>query len=253
MPEVKFNFGEWDVESLRVSLFSPVGSPTSAKPELWEKVTGEEPDSIDTRPRERVTRALGHVEQNNLQLLVREERLDWIIQPNIDSHMPTDPVPTLKDTQDTLQILQKATRCSLETISIVQRFAFSPVLIKHVPDPTAGIAQLSRYLPRLNTDSMEGLDFIYQTNVRQRSTSVPHVRINRLSKWSIVQVGTLELKIRASERPHVNTPSVRYARMLNLDVNSDPTTGAMSNDKIPRLFDELVVLANQVATKGDIS
>ncbi len=253
MSEVNIGFGEWDIESLRVSLFSPVGSLISAKQDIWQKVTDNEPDSIDTRPRERVTRAVGSVDKNNLQLLIREDRLDWIIQPNIDSHLPTDPVLTLKDTNETLALLQKATRYSLETISIVQRFAFSPVLIKHVSEPTAGLSQLSRYLPRLDTASMEGSDFIYQNNVRQRSTSVPHVRINRLSKWSIAQIGSLELKVRASERPHVNTPSIRYARMLNLDVNSDPTTGAVSGDKIPGLFDELVTLANQVATKGDIS
>ena len=253
MPEVNLNFGEWDVESLRVSLLSPVGSSTSAKPELWQEVTGKEPDSIDTRPRERVTRALGGLEKNNLQLVIMDDRIDWILQPNTNSHLPTDPVLLLKDIDDVLPLLQKATRCSLETISIVQRLAFSPVLIKHVPEPSIGIRQLSKYLPRMNTEALEGLDFVYQINVRRRSESVPHITINRVAKWSIMQVGTLELKVRPSERPHIDSPKVTHARMLHLDVNSDPTTGAMSRDKTSGLFAELITLANQLATEGDIS
>ena len=66
MTEVKFDFGEWDVESLRVSIFHPVALSTSVRTGLWEKVTGDRPESIDSRPREGVTRESGIVRWRKL-------------------------------------------------------------------------------------------------------------------------------------------------------------------------------------------
>ena len=253
MTEVKFDFGEWDVESLRVSIFYPVGLGTSAQTGLWAKVTGNKPESIDSRPRERITREVGRLGENNLLLTTQDERIDWLIQPIVVPNQRVGTVLMLKNVGTTSPILRKAIRYSLETIPLVQRLAFSPVLIKQVPDPTEGLKQLSRYLPRLDLESLEGSDFIYQVNRRRRSASVPHVRVNRLARWSTEQIGGLEVQVRPSGQPRIQTAEDGFARKLLLDVNTTPESGAMSNDKVPSLFHELVTLAGELSTEGDIS
>lgn len=253
MTEVKFDFGEWDVESLRVSIFHPGGSVSSTRTALWAMVADSEPESIDSRPRDRVTRLTGSVGGDNLVLAVQEERIDWLIQPIVVPNQRPVTALTLKSAEDALPILQRAVQYSLETIPLVQRLAFSPSLIRQVLNPTLSLKQISNYLPRLDLDSVEGSDFVYQINRRRRSLSVSHAQINRLAKWSTVQVGGIEFKMRPSGQPRLQTTEVGFARKLELDVNTTPETGAMSNDKIPGLFDELITLAGELAIEGDIS
>ena len=252
MPEANFDRGDWDVESLRASIFHPPAPSTAAQSGLWEKATGNQPESIDSRPKRRITRVVGNVGENNLTLAIQDQRIDWVVQP-IPSNQPSVPLLTLGAVEDVLPLLRKAIQCTLETTPTVLRMAFNPVLVKEVPDSETGLRQLSKYLPHLGLDSMDGMDFIYQINRRQRSTSVPHVRINRLAKWSTEQIGGLELRVSPSDQPRLETTGLSFARKLNLDMNTDPKSGAMSRDKIADLFDELVSIAGELATEGDIS
>ena len=249
MPEANFDRGDWDVESLRASIFHPPGTNAVAQSGLWEKATGNQPESIDSRPKSRITRVVGNVGENNLTLGIQDERIDWLVRPN----QPIGPLPTLGAVEDVLPLLRKAIQCTLETTPTVLRMAFNPVLVKQVPDPATALSQLSKHLPRLSLDSMDGTDFIYQINKQQRSASVPHVRLNRLARWSTELMDGLELTVGPSNQPRVKTTGLSSARKLNLDMNTDPTSGAISRDKIADLFDELVSIAGEIATEGDIS
>ncbi len=253
MLEASFNCGDWDVESLQAAIFHPSEPSAAAQSGLWEKATGNQPESIDSRPKIRMTRVVGSVGEDNLTLAIQDERIDWVVRPRVPSNQPSGPLFTLGAVEDVLPLLRKAIQYTLETTQIVSRMAFIPVLVKQVPDTATGLKQLSKYLPHLGLDSMDGVDFTYQINRRRRSTSVPHVRINRLAKWSTEQIGGLELRVSPSDQPRLKTTGSSYVRKLNLDVNTDPTSGAMSRDKIAGLFDELVSIAGELATEGDIS
>ena len=251
MTEVRVDFGEWDVESLRVSTFYPKAPVASLRAGLWERVTGTQPESIDSRPREGITRESGDVEGNLLVLTSQDDRIDWLVQPIVPSNQRVDSVLMLKAPGDVWPILQRSLRSTLETVPLVQRLAFGSSLIKQVPNPASALRQLSRYLPRLDLDSTEGSDFVYQVNRRRQSASVPHARVNRLAKWSTAQVGGLQVRVRPSGQSRVQTADVGYMRRLDLDVNTTPESGAMSNDKISSLFEELITLASELATDGD--
>ena len=254
MLEANFDFGDWDVESLRVSIFHPSGSSRSTRSGLWKEVTGTEPESTDSRPREGVARELGVIGGNNLVLSTQRGRIDWLVQPALVVPNQQAGTPqTLNDLGNALPTLRRAIKCSLETVSPIQRMAFAPALVKQVSDLTMAISQLSRYLPRLDLDGLEGFDFIYQVNRRRRSESVRRVRINRLAKWSTAQVGSLEVQMRPSGEPLIQSTGVSFVRKLDLDVNTAPEAGAMSSDKILGLFDELATLAIELATDGDTS
>lgn len=246
--------GDWDVESLRISIFCPNGAVSSTQIDLWAKVTGTQPETIDSRPREGLTRVVGSIGQNNLFLTVQEGRIDWLVQPIVvPPNQQTASLLTLKDVAEVFPVLEKAIRHSLETIPVVLRLAFGSVLVKQVSDLTQALKELSRYLPRLDLDSLEGSDFIYQVNRRRRSASVQHAHINRLAKWSTAQTGGLEVQVKPTGQPRIRTAKVSFVRKLDLDVNTTPETSAMSNDKIPSLFGELITLAGELATEGDVS
>ena len=249
MTEGSLVFDQWETENLRVSLFPP--SPTELWEDsglltgLWEGVTDAKPDSVDSRPKGRITKVGGNTAEGSLLLVGQRNKIDWLVVGE-----PTSVFPELRDVNGVLDLLRKATERSLGKFAQVQRLAMGAVLMAPVRDPTQGLKQLSQFLPRLELDSMEGVDFIYRVNRRRRSTVVPHVRINRLAKWSIVQAGNLQITL--DTEPALNTSTVRFARRLELDINNDPRAGVMGRAKIPELLDEFVSLASELSLKGDI-
>ena len=248
-----FDFGDWDVESLRLSIFHPGDYESSHSPGLWESVTGQQVDSIDSRPRDRAIRAVGLVEGNNLNLTHQDGRVDWTLQPTagVAPQPPNDVVVAkIGSVEHMLPIFQNALEHSLEAITSVDRIAFAPGLIREVPDINVGLEQLDKFLPCLNLTAAHG-DLIYQINRIRRSESVRHARINRIAKWSLELVGGISFRVGPTGQPDVLPTSLQPVRRLLLDVNTTQTTSIMAKERIPGLFDELVTLASEIAIEGD--
>ena len=250
MAEVRLVLDQWGAARLRVSLFPPASSSdlwesTGVLTRLWEGVTDASPDSVNSQPKVRVTRIEGNTAAGRMLLVVQSNQVDWLVAGE-----PVDLFPALSDVNRALHLLRGATNLSLERFPQVHRLAVGADLIVPVPDPAQGLRQLSRFLPKLELDSTEGADFVYRVNRRRRSTAVPHVHINRVAKWSIVQAGNLEVTL--ANKPVLNTSSVGFARRLDLDINNDPRGGVIAKAKIPGLLEELVSMASEIAIKGDI-
>ena len=249
----EYLFDQWEAASLRVSLFPPASptelwEDTGGLARLWEGVTDTKPDAINSQPKMRATRIEGETAEGRLRLVAQSnQRVEWLAIGE-----PTDMSPTLRDVHGALRLLRRATDLSLGWFPQVQRLALGAALAVSVRDPAEGLMQLSKFLPKLELDSMDSSDFVYAVNRRRRSTAVTHVRINRLAKWSIVQVGTLEFALAAQPVPVLNTSKIGFIRRLDLDINNDPQAGMMAKAKIPGLLDELVSLASEIAQKGDI-
>ena len=250
-PAIRLDFGGWDVESLRFSIFFPTGA-TPPGSGLWEEVTGTTPESIDSRPRESVVLEVGNIGRNQLLLATQNQRLDWHIRPILTSTPRARTLMVLADVEETLPVLQKAVQCSLETVRQVHRFAFAPVLVKQAPSLNEGLRQLSKYLPDLRLGSLGGSDFIYQINRRRSSKVAALIQINRLAKWVVEEFQVNTLSVNPSQGARLQTTKSGFASKLTLDINTTPGSGEVSRDTIPELFDELVMLACEVATKGDV-
>jgi hypothetical protein len=183
-------------------------------------------------------------------LAVQASRVDWLAQPIVDSDQ--DLSPTLKAGEDVLTVLQKALGLTLELAPIVSRLAFGVSLIRQVPDPQLALQQLSKYLPDLNLNSMEGSDFIHQVNRRRLSSTVPNAQINRLARWSVARVGAIHVRMGAPGQPQIRANDAGVARHLILDVNTTTSTSAVSPQRVPALLKELEELAGELARKGDV-
>ena len=214
---------------------------------------GVSPETIDSRPRERILREQGGANGNKLLLVTQAQRLDWHLQPDPTPDHPLGTPPTLKASDQALPMLSKALDVTLQSVQLVQRLAFGAVLIQQVSSLKEGMRHLSKYLPRMGLENQEGLDFIYQINRQRRSTDSTHVQINRLAKWQLEEFHSGALRITPSQGARLETSDSGFVCKLILDINTAAENNAISKGRMPALFVELTALAREIAVKGDIS
>jgi hypothetical protein len=243
------DFAEWDVENFRLTVFHTSDSNISG---LWERLMGVSPESIDSRPRERVLREQGGANGNNLLLVTQAGRLDWHLQPDPAPDHPIGTPPSLKAVNQTLPLLRRALDVTLQSVNQVLRLAFGVVLIQQVSGLNEGMRHLSKYLPHMGLENQEGLDFVYQINRRRRSANSLHVQINRLAKWQLEQFHSGALRITPTQGARLETSDSGFVCKLVLDINTAAENNAISKDRMPVLSVELTALAREIAVKGDI-
>ena len=243
------DFGQWNVEHLRLTIFHPSGVDTS---NLWERLMHVLPESRDERPREGVVQQQGEAGGNRLLLITRADRFDWTVIPNPASDAEIMPTPILVDIDQAVTRIQDALRISLQAVRVVDRLAFGALLGQQVADPTEGMSRLSEYLPRLGLEEQGVSDFVYQINRRRQSLCVPHAQLNRVARWSSEQIIQGQLRITPTLLPQVQPSGTRFVNRLLLDVNTVPGTSAIAHDRFSDLFVELVEIACKVASEGDV-
>ena len=243
------DFGQWNVEHLRLTIFHPSGVDTL---NLWERLMGVPPESRDERPREGVVQQQGEAGGNRLLLITRAERFDWTVIPNPASDPGIMATPILVDINQAMTLVQEALRISLQSVRVVDRLAFGALLGQQVTDPSEGMSRLSKYLPRLELEDRGVSDFIYQINRRRLSSRVPHALLNRVARWSSEQIIGGQVRITPARAPQVQSSTTGYINRLLLDVNTLPGNSAIAPDRISGLFVELVEIACKVASEGDV-
>ena len=243
------DLGEWSVEHLRLTIFHPREVDTL---NLWEQSMGVRPESRDERPREGIVQQQGEAGGNRLLLTTHAERLDWTVVPNPATDPGIMATPILVELNQAMSILQRALRISLRSVRVVHRLAFGALLGQQVANPSEGMSQLSKYLPRLELEERGVSDFIYQINRRRQSSRVPHAQLNRVARWSLEQIIAGEVRIAPAQAPQVQSSRTGFTNRLLLDVNTIPEASAVATDRIQGLFDELVEIACKVASEGDV-
>ena len=129
----------------------------------------------------------------------------------------------------------------------LRRLAFGAALLRPVTTRALGYETLGRYLPKVQLDP-DSLDFSYHINRRRSSSLLPSLELNRLSKWSVVELQEMVL----GSDGVVFHEQGEFACRVELDMNSVPSSAPLSMDLAPNLFGELVQLATEVANSGDI-
>ena len=134
------------------------------------------------------------------------------------------------------------------------RLAFGAVLLQPIKSHQDAYKQLGHYLPSITLDPEGSSDFLYQINRRRDSTTgVAGLKINRLSKWAMVNFMTM----RFSSSPelmlyHPSTATTSFVQ-LELDINTVPDfQGELEREQLPSVFSELVQLGCEIASQGDI-
>ena len=244
----------WQIESLRATTFHAPGGNVTDSTEAWNLVTGEQPDQVIARPREKVVQQTGTFEGKQLALIARQDRTDWIFQGVIGS--PGEPMqgpPTLGLLSDSLKSLKKVAEEWLGNCPTVSRLAFGATLFIVVEDLPTAYSEMSRFLPNISLGGADSQDFLYQINRPRTSNSQNGMMINRLAKWSVIRGETISFGIRPGGGAILASASPDLACRLELDINTaSESTTSVTQAQAKLLFCEMVELGIEIANRGDI-
>jgi hypothetical protein len=250
----------WLVGALRLTAYTdPLATPdTRAKGKRWEGLVGTAPENV-------ISRMFGMEQEENgpfpgggkLSYKWSLRGTEWFLESVPD---PNKPETFFGMSTAMMLRFKELVRRWLVDCPPLQRLAFGAALYLPVKDRREAYHQLEGFLHLgLKYSDDEG-DFLYQYNRRRRSNIVPNLKINRLSKWTWLQLG-----LRASEGDAL-WPLNYSACLLELDINTAldfrqppsgeshvPMRGPLPPESYVPLFDELVAFAEEIAAKGDVS
>jgi hypothetical protein len=246
---------EWRAESLRASAFYAANEAVSDAAQVWEVVMGRAPDRVSSRPREGIQTAEGSIQGDALVVSSQAGRIDLNIRPMPPApNVRIDGFVTLGLFSEMLPRFLESTKEWLRESPLSTRLAFGAALLKETESISTGNEEINRLLPGVQIDAKGSSDFFYQINRRRRSLSTSGVLVNRLSKWSVMQGGSVDLVAGGGLGIQVSSGREFYGCRLELDVNTvGPRNHPIPKAKITDLFEELARLGKEIADKGDIS
>lgn len=244
---------EWQAQSYRVTLLNQ--DPfVNESVDWWEKLLNKKPDIITQQPNTFGSKNEGIFESNDLTLDIKPERIDWnyIVKDDVSTG-PKKEVSTIGPANDAIKpfniLINKWLK--LNDLPKVRRIAFGAKLMIPVSDVVTGYSILNEFLQDINVNYDKPSDFLYQINKKRDSESgITNLRINRLTKWSVMKFRSFLL----SPDP---SASIKYldtfACHLELDISTVKLENEIPNDKLDNVYDELVRFGLEIAEKGDIS
>jgi hypothetical protein len=241
----------WQVALLRLTAF-PVPDAQLLQQDFdwWRTVVGESADTKISENKGNKIGEQGTFEKGVLQLIIQPRRIDWHYSVDENEIRESDKIPTLDAFQNALQVFKDimVKWLALQTIPPIMRLAFGAVLLQPVEGRKEGYVQLSSYLP-FNLDGENSSDFIYQINRPRLSQTYPDgLIINRLTKWSVLQVKRV---IAPLARDYPQTDEL-YATRLELDINTSAEfDGVFNLSDLRTIFEELIELGVEIAVEGD--
>ena len=238
----------WEVEQLRATTFSIPDPLFRVGGSLWESVVGTRPDEerfVHTDGREEI---VGKIEGMSFTSVSRPGRVDWMLQ----RVGPTQGFPVIGPLDASVKKFRSVVYRWLDDCPPLVRLALGTTLVKPTYGLQQGYEELMQSLPDLHLDLSNASDFLYQINRFRESQVARGTRINRLSKWSVMESGTIEISL-SPEGGAILPPSSRqFACRLELDINTALTGEVIPKDKNKKLFNELVGLGIEIAHKGDV-
>jgi hypothetical protein len=246
----------WEAESLRATAFYNVGTAPRDVGRIWELVTHRRPEQVLSRPSEDIHVAEGPFggSEKQLQCTARPDKVEWILRsPQPLPNRPIEGLVTIGGLQGVLTPFRDLGAGWLEISSGITRLAFGAVLVRAATDLQDAHQALNTLLPSVELDPDSVSDFSYQVNRRRILSSPAGILVNRISRWSTMQGGSVEFVVGNNTQPQFTHLADHFACRLELDVN---TAGGFTNPldgaQAVTLFGELVGLGQEIAEKGDI-
>jgi len=242
---------DWQVESLRLSLFR--AKPIEAVTPLWETLTGEKPEKIDTQPRANIIIETGKVVLGILTHMSDPLRINWSLSLSQENQQVTNSFPTLGSLLETKnQFIQLMSGwLSSDAVPEINRLALGSISLIVKNNKTSAYKQLSDLLYHVEIDIEKSTDFLYQINRPIQSTVKPELMINRLSKWSVARYMGVGLLF--GDKPEVITDNRGYsATRLELDINTHQSNkDIFSKEQLIQFIQEFSKYTEQISTEGD--
>jgi hypothetical protein len=239
----------WHIEQLRLTVFASAPAPTDYEG-WWAMAARTTPDSVNDQPKQALHQEIGTVDEvNRLVLQVQQRRIDWLLVPE----PPATDFATIGLFPEGLNSFVLLMKRWLPSCPGTDRLALGGVLFQPQPDKIAAYLALAKYLPMVKLDP-DSSDLTYQINrPRVSQAGVRGLRINRLTKWSVMQLQQLTISPTPT-RVQVEGADLRIACRMEFDINSVPEfQGPLPKEKLSELVDEFALLTQEIAERGDTS
>jgi len=245
----------WLTESIRLTLFTQPPTVDVAV-NWWQTVAGDLPANHTVQRLGPMLQQQGPIRGGycNLSLQYQPGRVDWVLSPIVPDHMRIDGFPNFG-------AYDAATTAFLELFSrwiqgapAFNRLAVGSTLVVPVQDKADGYRRIQGFLPAVTLDPEGSADFSYGINRFRQSETVPGVRINRLSRWSVAKLSGIRLEIgEAGISRLMASPEGLSACRLELDINTQPErVEPFPQDIAERLLNELVRSGREIVERGDV-
>ena len=243
---------DWQVESLRLTLFR--AKPVEIVVPLWETLTGEKPERVNSQPRANIIIEEGNVVLGSLTHNSDPLRINWILAPSQEQQSKTPSFPTLGSLFETKSqfIKMMSDWLSSNVVPETNRIALGSVSMIIKNNKALAYKLLSELLHNfVKIDIENSTDLFYQVNRPIQSTVDSHILINRLSKWSAIHARGFGLLF--MEKPEViQDTRDNVAARLELDINTHQSNkNIFTKEKLIPLLEELSSFADQISQEGD--
>lgn len=249
---------DWQVETLRLTAFHSK-SILLDNQTWWEDLVGSKPESKTIRQKGNRLQENGPYEKGNLILTIDPFRVDWYFTIPPEEDEEAQGITTLGSFSDNIKTFQNLMEKFLlkDDVTNIARLASGSVLFNITKNRQEGYKKIAKFLPKVEIDAENSSDFFYQINRPRSSKIFEGLKLNRLSKWSIMKRKHIAFQITTSGEAFTKGDEIgssNYACRLELDVNTFPELNNLLPDKdLPRIFHELVELETEITQKGDIS
>ncbi len=244
---------KWLAEVVRLTVFT-VEAEAPHSVEWWQSVVGEPPSERLTKNSPPIVRDVGLVLNGSANLVMEYQlgRVDWHLIPNFDPSDPPDGFPNIGDVINVISYLIELFKKWLPHAPRINRLALGCGGLYPVPNRSEGYKELQKYLPAVQLDTEGSSDFSYSINrPRLSKTSGQNLIVNRLSKWSVIQMQLLQL---TSGQPVPIGPLGKgeTACKVELDVNSaHGFEDVLPVERLANLSEEFKGFLLEILSEGD--
>lgn len=238
----------WKVRSLRLTLFiAPDGA--SATELRWEQLVGAKPESTMSRGNQEYQE--GPLETGRLLLQKQQGRVDLLYVGSSQADQPQEPVATLGDFEPACERLRVLAQKVFGKVTHCVRLALGAELVQPAATSSAAYKMLVDHMRSAKFTFEGGQEFVYQMNRPRKSSVIPSLTINRLTRWNASSWQPVTLELGPGVRALSGPP--RVGAVVTTDVNTDgERSDPLATDKLLDLFDELCDLTIEIRDRGDV-
>ncbi len=250
MESESHDIGLWHAEQLRLTAFLCQPLP-GTEISWWEELVGAPPDNTEFTSKRMGRSDRGRFEKGMLVLVLNPARVDWRYVPLVDPEQLMEGFPSLGPLPGAIESFVPLMLRWLgdPNAPSIQRLAFGAILTQMAKDHRSAYALLGSYLPFVEVDPASS-DLNFQVNRRRDCKSgIQNLQLNRLGKWSAAK---MSLQMPSGEDQPIAAGD-HFACRLELDINTSADYRAeLPKERLGQLFEELVELGKEIASKGDV-
>jgi hypothetical protein len=250
----RYPLAEWTAEQVRLTVFPLAGAANPNPEPWWEVIVGAPPDESTANPKMGLRTLVGTFHAGKLVLKLELNRIDWLFVPQDrdPAVVVSGEFPSIGPATENLALFSGIAErwLSRDDIPDLVRIAFGAVVSHPESDRRSAYLRLPDYLP-LRIDP-ESTDFNFQINVPRGSrTRIDGLRINRLSKWSIMGLAHVALRLDGGAIGAASSQFVNHALRLELDINTSAEfRRALPREGLIEIYRELVAFGKDIITEG---